>query len=226
MLRQLRNKKTAKKIWIGLGIIIMPAFVFWGLGGIMREKDEKIYAGKIFGKNISVLEFKDSFSAARNMAIIRHGEKFGEIVKDSDLESQAWQRLVLIYEAKRLKIKASDKEVVERIESYPFFKSNDRFDNKLYNDLLKYLFRTQPRVFEEQTRQDIIISKLYQKITEGITLEDEEIQEGYIKINSAIDPKFKFDEKKFLSEKKESEAKILEQKKEEYFSKFFAGLLK
>ncbi|MBN2830985.1 MAG: SurA N-terminal domain-containing protein [Candidatus Omnitrophica bacterium] len=228
MLKLLRNRKTAKKIWIGLGIIILPAFIFWGFGGTMREKEEKNYAGKLPGKKISYSEFRESLSAVKvkNMAIMRYGENFGQVFKESDLEAQAWQRLALIYEAKKLKLKTSDKEVVERLESYPFFQHNGKFDNRLYNDILQYVFRTQPRVFEEQTRQNITISKLFQRVTSGITVDDQEVREGYTRINSAINPKFKFEEKKFLNEKQEFETMVLEEKKEEYFSKFTAGLLR
>ena len=226
MLKLLRNKKTAKKIWIGLGIIIIPAFVFWGFGGAMRDNDEKGYIGKISGKKISVLEFKDSLNAVRNSAIMLYGENFQEIEKTLNLEDQTWQRIALLETAKKLKIKASDQEVIQQVESYPFFMRQGKFDNKTYNDLLKYVFRTQARVFEEQTRQNIIISKLYNKITEGITIGDEETRDEYLKIKSANDPKFKIDEKKFLNEKKEFEQAILEKKKQEHFSKFIAELLK
>ena len=227
MLRLLRNKKTAKKIWIGLGIIILPAFVFWGFGGEMRDKDESKYLGSIAGKKITPQEFNDSLKAVRNTAIMRYGEENLQAVEKAlNLESQAWQRLALLGAAKRLKIKATDKEVIQQVESYPFFKRKGAFDNKTYADLLKYVFHTQARAFEEQTRQNIIISKLYDKITDGITIEDKEIREGYIQIKSTSDKNFKFDEKKFLNEKKEFEQIILEKKKEEHFSKFIAEELK
>lgn len=226
MLKLLRHKKTAKKIWIGLAIMVLPAFLFWGLGSAIRGKNENEYIGKIAGRKISKLEYKDALSAVRNIAIMEYGENLSKIEKALNLEAQAWQRLILLYEAKKYKIKTSDREVVELIESYPFFQRNGAFDNKAYNDTLKYLFRTQARLFEEQNRQNIILSKLYHKITEGVTIDDKEIQEGYIKIKSANDPKFKIDENKFLSEKKEFGLRILEGKKEEYFSKFVEGLLK
>ena len=226
MLKILRNRKTAKKIWIGLGIIILPAFVFWGFGGAMRDKNDKGYIGKISGKKITTLEFRDSVSAVRNTAIMQYGENIQEIEKKLNLEAQAWQRLALLEAAKKLKIKASDQEVIKQVESYPFLMRQGRFDSRTYNDLLKYVFHTQARAFEEQTRQNIIISKLYGKITNGVTISDNEVREGYIKIKSSTDTKFKIDEKKFLSEKKEFEQIILEEKKQEHFSRFIAGLLK
>ncbi len=223
MLKLLRNKKTAKWIWIGLAIIIMPAFVFWGLGGAMRDKDESRYLGSIGGKKITPLEYNDSLKAVRNLAVMRYGEEnLPALEKALNLEAQAWQRLALLGAAKKLKLKATDQEVIKQVESYPFFMRQGRFDNGLYNELLRYVFHTQARAFEEQTRQNIIIAKLYQKITEGITVDDKEIKEEYQKIKSANNPKFKFDEKKFLTEKKEFGQAVLEKKKEEHFSKFIA----
>ena len=58
MLKFLRNKKTAKKVWIGLAIIIIPAFALWGFGGASRNKEETASVGKIFGHSVSIIEFK------------------------------------------------------------------------------------------------------------------------------------------------------------------------
>ncbi|MDD5097003.1 MAG: SurA N-terminal domain-containing protein, partial [Candidatus Omnitrophica bacterium] len=68
MLRILRNKKTAKKIWIGLAIIIIPAFALWGFGSSSSNEDEKP-VGKIFGKNITALEYKKALAATKTAAI-------------------------------------------------------------------------------------------------------------------------------------------------------------
>ncbi|OQB08988.1 MAG: Peptidyl-prolyl cis-trans isomerase D [Candidatus Omnitrophica bacterium ADurb.Bin205] len=183
MLKILRNKKTAKKIWIGLGLIIMPAFIFWGLGGAIGGKSEKKYAGEISGKKISNQELIESFSAVKNLLLMQYGENFRQVINDTDLESQAWQRLALAQEAKKMKIEVLDREVIEKIEGFPFFLRNGKFDNRLYNDLLRYTFRTQPRAFEEQIRQNIAISKLYGKITEGLTIDESRIREDYEKAN-------------------------------------------
>lgn len=186
MLKALRNKKTAKKIWIGLAIIIVPAFVLWGLGGAVRSRQESAYAGKIFGRNISILEYKDAVNAVRNSAIMQYGDKFSEAEKYLNLNSRAWERLILLSEAKKRKIKADDKEVIDLIESYPFFQRNSQFDNRIYSETLHYVFRTQPRIFEEQTRQNILIAKLYNQVTYKIRISDEEIKQEYRKSNEEI----------------------------------------
>jgi hypothetical protein len=186
MLKALRNKKTAKKIWIILCILVLPAFILWGSGSIMRSKQEPTYAGSIFGKKISFLEYKDAMGAVRNQAIIQFGEDFSEKQKNLNLESGAWYRLMLLAEAKKRKIKANDREVIGLIQSYPFFQRKGQFDSSAYSYYLTYVFNTAPRLFEEQTRQNLILSKLYNTVTSPVTLTDEEIKEGYQKENEQI----------------------------------------
>ena len=124
MLKFLRNKKTAKKVWIGLAIIIVPAFVLWGSGSLMGDKEKAVNAGRIFGKKVSTLEYKDALAAARTAAIMQFGDNFEQMQKFLNLEVQAWERLILLYEAKKRKVDATDKEVIELIEKYPFFQRN------------------------------------------------------------------------------------------------------
>jgi len=186
MLKQLSNKKTAKKIWIVLAILIVPAFVLWGFGGSARDKKETGYAGKIFGKKISALEFQDAYAAVKNQAIIQLGDKFSEAQKQLNLESQTWDWLILLHEAKKRKINVSDKEVEETIQSFPFFQRKGQFDNKIYSEMLQYVFRTQARIFEEQIRQKLILAKLYNQITDNAKISDEEIKQEYSKVNQEI----------------------------------------
>jgi parvulin-like peptidyl-prolyl isomerase len=178
VLKKLRNKKTAKWIWIGLAILIVPAFLLWGLGSAIRSRGE--------ATGISNLEYKDALDAVKNMAIMQFGDKFSEIQKYLNLESQAWERLLLLRAAKKRKINATDKEVIKLIESYPLFQRKGQFDNGVYSGILQYYFRTQARVFEEQTRQNIILSKLYRQVTDNIKVSEEEIKKEYRRLNEEI----------------------------------------
>jgi len=187
MLKKLRKKKTAKRIWIILTILILPAFVFWGFGSFMRSKEEITYAGKIFGKKVSLLEYRDTLEAVKNQAIIQFGDELPEIEKRLNLESLVWDRLVLLAEAKKRKINVTDQEVIELIKGYPFFQAkNGQFDNQIYSQMLQYVFRAQPRIFEEQTRSTLMLSKLYKEVTGNLNLSEEEIKKGYQKLNEQI----------------------------------------
>jgi peptidyl-prolyl cis-trans isomerase D len=185
MLKFLRDKKTAKKIWIVLALIIVPAFIFWGFGGALRSEKENTYIGTIFGKKITLLQFKEAYDATRNQALMQFGEKLPEVEKFLNLESQAWDRLVLLFEAKRRKLKVSDKEVIDSVESNPNFLKDGQFDNGLYTEILRFL-RIKPRQFEEQTRQNLILAKLYAQITQSITVAPDEIKAEYRKATEEI----------------------------------------
>ena len=186
MLKVLRNKKTARKIWLGLAIIIIPAFTLWGFSGAFRSKEENPTLGKLFGRNISTLEFKDAVDAVRIQALMRFGDKYQEMQQYLNFETEALNRLILLHEAKIRRIKVSDKEVIDQIESYPFFRTNGQFDAKNYEQTLQYGFRIQPRAFEEQVRQNMIISKLYKQITDEVNLTEDQIKEEYRKANKKI----------------------------------------
>lgn len=186
MLKRLRRKKTAKRLWTILAIIIVPAFVFWGASGAIREKSQNTPRGRIFGRQVSSTEYAETFEAARTQAILQFGDNFSQIQQYLNLESQVWQRLVLLYEARRRKVTASDKEVVELIQSYPFFQRKGRFDKRTYAEVLRYVFHTKERAFEEQTRQNIVLSKLYKEVTASLPLTEEEIREEYTKANQQI----------------------------------------
>lgn len=186
VLKKLRNKKIAKKIWIFLALVIIPAFIFWGSGAVSGGKRGAVYAGKIFGRKIPILEYENSLNAVKNQAIMRFGDNFPEIAKYLNLKEQAWDRLILLDEARKRKISVGDREVVELIESYPFFQRKSAFDNALYARLLESYFQTQPRAFEEEARQSLVLTKLYKQITDNIKITGEEIRKGYLKLNEQL----------------------------------------
>lgn len=183
MLRSLRKKKIKKTVWIILAVLIVPAFVLWGSSSLVRNKEEPSSAGRISGKNISLLEYKDAIDAVKAQMIMQFGDKYSEVQRSLDMDTLAWDRLILLTEAKRQKIKVSDKEVMEVIEGSPLFQKKGIFSERIYSEMLRYVLRTQPRIFEEQTRQNIMLSKLYRKVTEDISLSDKEIAEEYRKNN-------------------------------------------
>jgi hypothetical protein len=186
MLKLLRNKKIAKKIWIGLAVIIIPAFALWGFGEGSRGQEKSSIAGNIFGKNISNLEFRDSLIAVRTMAMMQFGDKLPEIEKYLNLEGQAWERLILLHEAKVRRINVKDKEVVKEIQNAPYFQDKNGFSNKIYQEALRYALRLQARIFEEQTRQNLILAKLYHQITQNSKLNDDQVHQEYLKANQEL----------------------------------------
>ena len=173
MLKVLRNKKLMKIIMWSLVVV----FALWGAGSVATIK--KASAGKIFNKNISIQQYNRSYLAVLNRAKMVYGDKLPKLEKFLNLQSQAWDRLILQYAAKKRRIKASNQEVVSQIASYPFLQRNGVFDERLYNYIIANVFQTSLRDFEETVRIDIIIDKLISSVAGDITVSDEDIESAY-----------------------------------------------
>ena len=177
MLIKLRNKKFAKKIWIVLAIFILPAFLLWGSGSLFENISSRNYVGKAFGKRISVQDFMQALMATRAKLIMQLGEEFFENENEIDLEPLTWDRMVLLFEAKRRKIKVDDKEIADFIQNHPIFQSDNQFDFSVYKRIVEYVFGMKPHQFEEKIKEDLMLSKLHDQITQDI-----ELSEKYIKL--------------------------------------------
>ncbi len=179
MLRFLRKRGNIKKIMWGLAILIVPAFVLWGSGSSIRSKNLPKYAGKISGKKVSFSQYEKSLRACRNQALLIYGEDFKKIAQELELGKEAWERLILLRQAGIEKIKVSNKEVISFLERLPLFQKEGRFDREKYNILLDYVFRTDPRDFEEQIREALKLGTLRAGVTEKVSLTSEEIENVY-----------------------------------------------
>lgn len=174
LLKFLRKRKNMKRIMWALAILIIPAFVIWGAGTAIKDKSDKPdYAGKLFGKKISYEDYHAMWNVARDHAI----KTFGNNVPVELIDQIAWSRIILIAAAKTEKLTATDKEVVEKIASLPTFQRNGSFDKRLYKSMLQ----DGARAFEEKLRDDILITKLKDKITSGVKISDEDVKNEYKK---------------------------------------------
>jgi len=186
MLKRLRKKKTSKRIIIVLASVIIPIFALWGLSSVLEGKKERMYLGKISGRTISIQNYRSALDGVKNLAILQYGDNYAQVRNSLDFDGQTWERLILIAEAKKKGIKVSDKEVIDFITSYPIFWKDGQFDHDFYKEILRYVFDTPARTFEEQTRENLIIAELYDQATAGLTISDEELRDEYKKLNQEV----------------------------------------
>lgn len=186
MLKLLRKKGFAKKVLWFIAIIIILSFGFFGTAYLLTDNKPIDYAGTILGKKVSAEEFGKAYQAVYTQALIRFGDKFSDISRFLNLEAETWDRLILLREAAKKKIKASDEEVVQAIEQYAFFQRDGHFDPLLYNDILRYAFRVSARDFEEGIRDNLKFITLFQQITAPIAVTDQEVLESFRRENEKI----------------------------------------
>lgn len=173
LLKFLRKKKNMKRIVWALAILIIPAFVLWGTGTSGKKNKGPKYAGKIFKHNVSFSEYTNM-----RMVVKDHlTRSFGANFPAGAIDQMTWNRLILLDAAKKEHIAVNDTEVVDNIASFPIFQKEGLFDKKLYKSMLG----DSARGFEERLRDDIRMSKLREKVTQDISITEDELKEEYKK---------------------------------------------
>ena len=178
LLKFFRKKKNMKRIVWGLAILIIPAFVLWGVGAGGGKGKGPNYAGKIFDRKVSFEEYTDMWRVTRDYL----AKDVGANVPPEFVDQMTWNRIILLDEAKRRNLIIKNIEVVARIASFPVFQEEGKFSKKLYKSLLG----DAAKGFEERLRDDMLISGLREEIIKDISLTDEEAMEDYKKKNEKI----------------------------------------
>ncbi|MFA5101375.1 MAG: SurA N-terminal domain-containing protein [Candidatus Omnitrophota bacterium] len=187
MLQIFSNKERNKKIMIAIFICILPGFLLWGTASVIKSSKQKPAAAvTIFGKRVSPDEFSEALQSTRLQTMMQFGESFSQVEKFLDFKNLALERLILLYEGRTRGLAVSDEDVRKAIAKNPLFQRKGSFDPGGYEYMMRYVLRVQPRAFEEMTRQNLILSKLYEKVTAGITAGDQEIRQAYEKQNEQI----------------------------------------
>ena len=210
---KLIRKLVAPTIWL-----IVISFLLWGVQSVLIGlRKETAGVGKAFGKIVTFKEFQDSMRSAELLS-----RKPNEKMSAEELESGAWQNIVLSIEAKREKISASDEDVLNEVKK--FFGGEEMVDSAAYQNWVARNFGEQPRAFEGRIRNLIRVQKLVAKHrmvqTEVTDLEikrfyfdqQNKLSVEYAKLNSPEEAK-QFREKtdsiaKWDTEKKKEGSKI------------------
>ncbi len=178
MLKQMRKNS---RVFL---YILIVAFVAWLAFDAINTAQRNPYAGSIFGKKVLINDYQKAFTASRTKAILTYGDKISDVKNDLNLEGDAWDRLILLAEAKKQKISVGDKEIVDFVKGISIFHEKDgKFSKSLYEQLLRYGLGITPVEFEEQVRGDLAIQKLMEKENEKVSLTDEDVLKEYTSAN-------------------------------------------
>lgn len=198
MLRFLRTQgKRTKTIWWVLIIVtvvtFLGGFVFILGSGLDSSRRARATGaiGMVDGAPITNAEFQQSVMEQRANFKRQYGNDPGE--RDVKmLEVQAWRTLVLqrlmSREAKKLGLGVSDHEVVvslktnppQMVMESPAFQTNGKFDVTKYQQAMMDPNNVaQVAALEQETREQIPVRKLQERLLTSIKLAEPELQEAY-----------------------------------------------
>ena len=187
MLQIFADKERNKKIMIGIFICILPGFLLWGTSSVIKSAKEKPLPGvMIFGKRVPAEDLSQAIQAVRMQTMMQFGDSFSQVEKFLDFRNLAIERLILLHEGRSKGIRVTDEDVRRAIAQNPLFQRKGAFDPAGYEYVMRYVLRVQPRAFEEVTRQNLILTGLYDRITGSVAATDDEIRLAYEKQNEQV----------------------------------------
>ncbi|MBF0384484.1 MAG: peptidyl-prolyl cis-trans isomerase [Candidatus Omnitrophica bacterium] len=172
-----------KKIGLAVFIIILAALI---VALTWQNSTDKAPAGEIFGKTITAKQFRDNYDYTRTLAIFRFGELFPKFKMFLDLKSQTWDQILILEEAKRRKITATKKDLIEYLAKNKAFYSGEKFNLELYKRLIRQALKTDIATFEKSVLASLTVEKVFKDATSGVGITDEELLEEYRAENDKI----------------------------------------
>lgn len=178
MLSILRRNAGSWAIKIILSFIALT-FIWWGVG-TYSERDRNV-AATVGGEAITTNELADAVANLEKSYREVYGPAFTpEMAKALDLKKQAMdslvQRKVLLGEAAKMRLSATDEEVQREIAALPAFQRNGQFRDDLYRSVLSYN-RVAPAEFEASKRVEITLKKVEGLLAAGALVPETEAKE-------------------------------------------------
>jgi len=173
-------------LWLVVLVFIMLIFFEWGgfndraMGGRGQQ-----YAAKVGDKTVTLEEFRQAHQNLEGIYRQTLGENYNrELLKQFNLPKQALDQLIeqkiLLIEAERIGLGATDSEVQKTVLSYPAFQDEDgRFVGaEKYRSFLR---SNQLSVdeFEQSVRESVLLSKLNEVLRSTTYVSDEELEKAY-----------------------------------------------
>ncbi len=185
MLKILRHKPTQRKIFIGIGIVVLPSFLIWAAVIDKSESGRSPFAGAINGKKISTGDFLGSLQSLRREIFLMHGERSEQLLRSVDLEKATWDRILLLEEARRLRVRVSNAEVIDWISKQPIFKPSGYFEPAVYKRFVQYQLKLTPRDFEEDMRKFLTLRKTVDALSPSTNLTEDDAKRVYLERTAA-----------------------------------------
>ena len=194
MLALFRRKKQSLKwtLWVvivvlGGGMVFLFVDIPTGISGGVGD-----WVARVDGRQISPLTLRRHYQQLYDVfrEIYKLDEQDPKVVRQLRLGDRARDQLisqyVILVEAERMGVGATDEEVRERIESSPSFRENGKFMGfRRYQRILDSNNYT-PQEFEDSIRRNIVRERLQNILTDGIIVTPEEVRQEFLDRNQEV----------------------------------------
>ena len=175
MFKQLIRSPAARRrvtLLVAL-VLLLPFIIFFSSSGALQPAGPGGAAGKLFGRRVPW----EVFETNRRWLRAQLGElpPLPPEVLDAWLVRQTWDRLAVLEEARRRRVRVSDAELRAAIRQIPALQDDGRFVPERYDAYLASISAS-PQQFEALVRSQLTMAKLVETLRRRVTLSDEELR--------------------------------------------------
>ena len=168
--------------------MVIVVFVLYFGSTSWRQKAEAIAI--IDGKAVAEVDFQREYQNLIDVYRQRYGGALtDDMLKSLNLKQQAYDNVinqaVILHKAAELNIQVTEEEVKEIILANPVFQRSGVFDERIYNQFLRYKKMTAAD-FEETQRKLLSMVKLEDIVQNGVKVSDKEVFDLYRLQNEKI----------------------------------------
>jgi len=182
-------KSLAPTLWFVIIAFIISIFAVWGGAGRLGESRNANTIVSVGKEKISADIYMQDLMQRLEMLKTKFKEVDKNFIQQLNIPQQVLEQIIqqtiLLQRAKEIGIEASDKEIREKITSYPVFQKDGKFIGfEQYQKILDWN-RIRVSKFEENLKKEIEIEKVVNAITSGITVSREDLWKNYKNSNES-----------------------------------------
>ena len=172
---------------VGMVVYLIPGLT--GMGASTTDTYATVYPhwyNRIFSSGDTISQQRVSQVARQQL--MRRGPQYADnpmIVNiiERQVGQQLVQQQILLIEAEKLGIHASDDDVVQFLHQGQFgeylFPNGQYIGEDRYNEFVAQQFNMSVKDFEQELKHQILLRRLQALITGGVTVSDKEVRDGY-----------------------------------------------
>ncbi|MFC2163424.1 SurA N-terminal domain-containing protein [Acidobacteriota bacterium] len=189
MLKTMRKnlKSLAPTLWFVIAAFIISIFAVWGGAGRLGEGRDTNSIATVGKEKISTELYIGNLRQRIEALQRQFKELDGQFIQQLNLPQQVLEQLIqqtlLLQTADEMGLRASNAEIREKIKSYPVFQKDGKFIGfEEYKKILEWNRIAIPE-FEENLKKDVLLEKVVQVLTSGVSITQTELWDNY-KINN------------------------------------------
>ena len=180
MIQELREYSKNLFFKILLGVIAITFVLSFGAGSFFGDRKEVVAI--VNNKEILLKEYRETYQNRMRAFQEQFGENAEKFADQLNLRQQVFNQLIdrylLLSDAERLNLLATDLELQDFIRQQAFFQKNGQFDYDTYETVLSQN-RIVRHEYEGSLRADLLLAKKQQLLGTGLVISSSEIEQAY-----------------------------------------------